>query len=163
MNKNTIQYHLYEGEFLTWAPDLDHSVNILLFRDPAEKEYSILINRAFLEKDQTLEQFCENETGKMRDTLSAFQEEGKMLKHQIGPFKLPVIQIANRYLHQGKVTRQVQSIIQLPYHKISNPANNRIIIFTLNTVNDFTEYQRQHYVKIINSFTPETTPLKISS
>ncbi|WP_130832898.1 DcrB-related protein [[Erwinia] mediterraneensis] len=163
MNQNNMTYRLYEGEFLTLAPDLDQTVNILMFRDPEEKEYSVLINRAFLEQDQSLMQFCESEIGKMRNTLSAFQEEGKRLQHQIGPFRLPVIQVANRYLHQGKMTRQVQSIIQLPRHEISNPLNNRIIIFTLSTVNDFTEHQRRHYVKIINSFTPDTTPLNIKS
>lgn len=161
MNSKQITYTLYEGTVTTEAPALDHSVNILMFRDPQKKQYNIVINRTYLDKDQTIEQFCEKEMETLRNRLPAFEMEGKMLKNEIGPLKLPVIQVANKYINEGKLNRQVQSVIQLPFHSATNPDSDRIIIFTLNTIEEFTEHQRKHYVKIINSFTPFTTPLKV--
>ncbi|MFH8136217.1 DcrB-related protein [Pantoea osteomyelitidis] len=161
MSIKNLTYTLYEGTFITDAPALEESVNILRYRDPDQKEYNIVINRAFLDDEQTAEQYCEQEMDALRDRLPAFEMEGKMLKNEIGPLKLPVIQVANKYLYEGEWNRQVQSIIQLPYHKITNPNSNHIIVFTLNTTNEFTEYQRKHYVKIINSFKPFTSPLKV--
>lgn len=57
MEKNTVNYWLYEGSIVTLAPVLDRSVNILMFRDPEGMEYNILVNRTWLDEDQTLEQF----------------------------------------------------------------------------------------------------------
>ena len=161
MSMKNLTYTLYEGAFITDAPALDHSVNILMYRDPDQNGYNIVINRACLDDDQTAEQYCEQEMEALRNRLPAFEMEGKILKTEIGPLKLPVIQVANKYIYEGEWNRQVQSIIQLPWHKITNPDSNRIIVFTLNTTDEFTEYQRKHYVKVINSFKPFTSPLKI--
>lgn len=161
MNSKKMTYSLYEGTFTTEAPALEHSVNILMFRDPEQKEYNIVINRTYLDKDQTVEQFCEKEMEALRNRLPAFEMEGKMLKSEIGPLKLPVIQIANKYIHEAKLSRQVQSVIKLPFHETVNPDSDRIIVFTLNSTDEFTEHQRKHYVRIINSFTPFTSPLKV--
>ncbi|WP_312240112.1 DcrB-related protein [Pantoea sp.] len=161
MSSKKMTYTLYEGTFTTEVPVMDHSVNILMFRDPDEKEYNIVINRTYLDKDQTLESFCEKEMDALRKRLPAFEMEGKMLKSEIGPLKLSVIQVANQYINEGKVNRQVQSAIQLPFHAVTNPDSDRIIIFTLNSTQEFTEHQRKHYVKIINSFAPFTSALKV--
>lgn len=162
MSTKPLTYTLYEGTITTDVPVIDHSVNILMYRDPDQKEYNIVINRAYLDENQTCEQFCEKEMETLRNRLPAFEREGKLLKTEIGPLKLPVIQVANKYINEGKWNRQVQSIIQLPYHELTNPDSDRIIIFTLNTTDEFTEYQRKHYVKVINSFKPLTSPLKVN-
>lgn len=47
----------FEGTFLTPAPVLDRSVNILMFRDPDNHEYNIIINRTLLEEEDTSETF----------------------------------------------------------------------------------------------------------
>ncbi|EKN6260678.1 DcrB-related protein [Yersinia enterocolitica] len=156
MNANSSTYSIFEGTFLTTAPVLDQSVNILMFRDPDNHEYTIIINRALLDEEQTPEDFCEKEMEALRNKLPGFQIEGKLLKHELGPAKLPVVQVANNFLQDGEITRQVQSIVLLPYHAISNPANRVVLIFTLTTAGgEFTEHQRKHYVQIINSFNPK--------
>ncbi|SFN56357.1 hypothetical protein SAMN05216516_110103 [Izhakiella capsodis] len=153
--KNTMDsYNIYEGNFLTTAPILDRTINILMFRDPNDQEYQIIINRTELAEDQTVEDWCEIEMENLRNKLPGFQPEGKLLKDAIGPLKLPVIQIANRYLNDGDIIRQVQSIISLPKNSTYNENGREIIIFNLNTKNEFTDYQRQHYVRVINSFSP---------
>ncbi|EGT5186478.1 DUF1795 domain-containing protein [Cronobacter sakazakii] len=152
-------YSLYEGNFLTTAPVLDRSVNVLMFRDPDNQEYSLIINRATLDEDQTPEAFCESQMDILRNKLPGFQLEGKMLRHETGPSRLPVVQIANRYLQEGKTIRQVQTLVQLPFDASTNPLNREVIIFTLYAEADFTEHQRKHYVQIINSFNPNVSPL----
>lgn len=147
--KNT--YHLFEGIITTEKPVQDRSVNIMMFRDPQNSEYNIIINRTTLEEEQTLEDFCEMQIEKLRNDLPGFQVDGKRLKHQIGPEKLPVIQVANRFLQNGKMVKQVQSVVQLPSPVINNNFLD-VIIFTLHTESDFTDYQRKHYVRLINSF-----------
>lgn len=162
MEKNAVNYSLYEGNIVTLPPVLDRTVNILMFRDPDDSEYNILINRAWLEDDQTPEQFCESQIDHMRNTLPGFEVDGKLLSHEIGPAKLPVVQVANRFMQDGKKFKQVQSVIKLPWHAVRNPANRAIIIFTLSSESDFTEFQRKHYVQVINSFNPEVTAIKNS-
>ncbi|CCJ97249.1 DcrB-related protein [Cronobacter malonaticus] len=159
MNNKVQHYSLYEGNFLTTAPVLDRSVNVLMFRDPDNQEYNLIINRATLDEGQTPEAFCEAQMDILRSKLPGFQLEGKMLRHETGPSRLPVVQIANRYLQEGKTIRQVQTVIQLPFHAAANPQNREVIIFTLYAEADFTEYQRKHYVQIINSFNPNVSPL----
>lgn len=154
MNAIPSTYSIFEGTFLTPAPVLDRSVNILMFRDPDNHEYNIIINRTLLEEEDTSETFCEKEMDALRNKLPGLQVEGKLLKHEIGPAKLPVVQVANHYLQDGKKFRQVQSIMQLPYHSLTNTDGRSVLIFTLNTDGEFTEYQRKHYVQIINSFNP---------
>jgi hypothetical protein len=154
MSNKSINYSLYEGSFLTNAPVLERSVNILMFRDPNGNEYNILINRAQLETDQTPEEFCEKQMDILRNELPAFQVEGKMLKHEIGPAQLTVVQVANSFLQDDSKLRQVQSIMQLPWDQSNNPNKQAILIFTLSAKAEFTEYQRKHYVQVINSFTP---------
>ncbi|MFP2516981.1 DcrB-related protein [Buttiauxella agrestis] len=155
MNSAIPTYALFEGTFLTPAPVLDRSVNILMFRDPQNKEYNLLINRTLLEEGQEIDSFCEAQVETLRNALPGFQTEGKMLRHEIGPAKLTVVQLANRYLQDGKVIRQVQSVLQLPLHNVANPSGRGVIIFTLHAENEFTEYQRKHYVQALNSFNPE--------
>ncbi|WNN47926.1 DcrB-related protein [Siccibacter colletis] len=157
MGQNDLTYSLLEGTFITEAPLLDRTVNILMFRDPEDNEYSIMINRALLDEDQTPEAWCEQQTEIQRNQLPGFKPEGKMLTHEIGPARLPVIQIANSFLQDGKTVRQVQSIIRLPRHRIANPVTRGLIIFTLRSESEFTEHQRKHYVQVINSFNPEAT------
>jgi len=159
MSQENSNYSIYEGSFFTREPILDQTINILMFRDEDENEYNIFVNRATMEDDQTPENYCEIEMENMKNELPGFQLEGKLLKHELGPAKLPVVQIANRYLQDGKIVKQVQSIISLPYHNISNNEMKRVIIFTLQANDDFTEYQRKHYVQIINSFMPVVSPL----
>ncbi|MGV7092034.1 DcrB-related protein [Siccibacter turicensis] len=157
MAKSTLTYALFEGSFITDAPGLDRTVNILMFSDPDENAYQIMINRALLNEDQEPEAWCEQQTEVQRNELPGFKTEGKMLTHEIGPARLPVIQIANNFLQDGKTIRQVQSIIRLPRNSTVNPGNRGLIIFTLRAENEFTEFQRKHYVQVINSFDPETT------
>lgn len=154
MDNSIPAYSLFEGTFITAAPVLDRSVNILMFRDPDNKEYNLLINRTLLEEEETIDAFCEAQLETLRNTLPGFQTEGKLLKHEIGPAKLQVIQLANRYLKDGKNIRQVQSVMQLPQHNLANPSGRGLIIFTLHTEEEFTEYQRKHYVQVLNSFNP---------
>ncbi len=159
MSNKVQHYSLYEGNFLTTAPVLDRSVNVLMFRDPDNQEYSLIINRSTLDEDQTPEAFCESQMDIMRDKHPGFQLEGKLLRHETGPSRLPVVQIANRYLQEGKTIRQVQTLVQLPFDASTNPLNREVIIFTLYAEADFTEHQRKHYVQIINSFNPNVSPL----
>ncbi|EKK7715542.1 DcrB-related protein [Cronobacter dublinensis] len=159
MSNKVQHYSLYEGTFLTTAPVLDRSVNILMFRDPDNQEYNVIINRATLDEEQTPEAFCESQMDILRNQLPGFQLEGKLLRHETGPSKLPVVQIANRYLQEGKTIRQVQTIIQLPYHIVTNPTRREVLIFTLYSETDFTEFQRKHYVQIINSVNPNASAL----
>nr|WP_314267982.1 DcrB-related protein [uncultured Moellerella sp.] len=154
-NKNTI-YTLSEGHFLTTHPEVENTLNILVYRDTELNEYNIVINRATLGEDETVEQFCEKEVGKFANEMPGFKEEGKMLSHDLGNLKLPVVQIANSYLRNGERFHQVQSIVKLPKNKLSNPNDDRLIIFTLSSFKEFTEYQRKHYVRVLNSFSPNT-------
>ena len=104
MSNKVQHYSLYEGNFLTTAPVLDRSVNVLMFRDPDNQEYNLIINRATLDEEQTPEAFCESQMDILRNKLPGFQLEGKMLRHETGPSRLPVVQIANRYLQEGKTS-----------------------------------------------------------
>lgn len=159
MSNKPVTYPLNEGAFATSMPQEDQSVNILRFLDEANNTYNILINRATLEPDQTVDQFCEAQWEKMKRFVPGFEVEGKNLKHEIGPAKLPVLQTANKFLEDGAWVRQVSSIITLPWHPLKNPQSRRLLVFTLATNNDFTETQRKHYVRIINSFVPDDAPL----
>ena len=153
-SKNTM-YSITEGVFITEPPVMDRSIQILMFRDPSDHEYRVVITRAALAKEQTQEEWIEKEMENLRFCLPGFQIEGKQLKHQIGPAKLDVIQVANRYLDEGDVVRQVQSVIKLPKHERYNPIERDVLVFTLQANNEeFTEYQRKHYVQIINSYSP---------
>lgn len=154
----TKSYIMYEGRFLTEAPFYDQSINVLRFRDPEENEYTILINRAFKLEGQTLEAFCEAQINFMANTLPGYKNEGKMLKDEIGPAKLPVIQTANSFMENGKTVKQVQTTLALPWHPIINPGKLNLMVFTLASQKEFNDYQRKHYVRIINSFDPETAP-----
>ena len=139
---------------MTVAPVVDQSINILRFRDEEQNPYNILINRVTLLEGKTPEEFCDDQVERMQRFVPGFSEEGKRLTHEIGPAKLPLIQMANKYLEDGKWVKQVISVITLPYHPRINPAKRNLIIFTLAVDEDFTESQRKHYVKIINSFVP---------
>lgn len=110
-------------------------------------------------KSRRLKHFCESQMEILRNQLPGFQLEGKLLRHETGPSKLPVVQIANSYLQEGKTIRQVQTIIQLPYHIVTNPTRREVLIFTLYSERDFTEFQRKHYVQIINSVNPNASAL----
>ena len=147
-------YSLYEGSFQSVAPVIDRSVNVLMFRDADNNEYNIMINRAMLEDEQTLEAYCEQQIEQLRNKLPGFQMEGKLLRHEIGPAKLPVVQIANQYLQDGNVVRQVQSLIQLPWHATANHQEREVVIFTLYAATEFSEQQRKHYIQVINTFQP---------
>ncbi|MCP1438748.1 hypothetical protein J3D56_002184 [Erwinia persicina] len=152
-------YIMYEGTFLTEAPFYDQSINVLRFRDPEANEYTILINRSFKNEGQTLEEFCETQTNFMANSLPGYKSEGKMLKNEIGPAKLPVIQTANSFLENGQPVKQVQSTVELPWHPVINPARLNLIVFTLASSAEFNDFQRKHYVQIINSFNPETVSI----
>lgn len=158
MSNDKKNYLIYEGSFLTPGPVYDQSINILRFRDPNEKEYSILVNRAFMTAGQTLEEFGEAQMKFLQNTLPGYHNEGTMLKNSLGPAKLPVIQIANRFYQDGHLIKQVQSFVALPYHPVINPEKLNLIIFTLAVQNEFNEFQRKHYVQVINSFNPEMIP-----
>ncbi|MFK8256252.1 DcrB-related protein [Erwinia sp. AnSW2-5] len=155
-----ITYKIFEGDFLTDMPVIDVSVNVMRFRDPENYEYNILINRVMMTEGQTVVTFCEKQMQTMQNTLPGFKSEGKQLEHNIGPAKLPVVQVAHRYLENGNYVRQVQSYVQLPQHPDYNPGNNMLMVFTLVAEQDFTEFQRKHYVQVINSFAPKTKPIK---
>jgi len=154
MSNKPVTYPLNEGCFVTLNPLEDRSINILRYLDENNNPYNILINRATLEVDQTVDQFCEKQWERMKRFVPGFEVEGKSLKHEIGPAKLPVLQTANRFLEDGTWIRQVSSIVTLPKHPVLNPNKRKLLVFTLAVNNDFTEAQRKHYVKIINSFVP---------
>jgi len=155
MSLTNYNYHLYEGTFLSPEPIFDRSIQILMFRDPDEKEYQLMINRTMLDEEQTIESWCESEMDALRNKLPGFKTEGKLLKTEIGPAKLEVVQVANRYLNEGAIKRQIQSILKLPSHPRYNALGRGVIIFTLSSDEEFTEHQRKHYVQVINSFSPE--------
>jgi hypothetical protein len=159
MNKKPIIYPINEGSFVTLGLQEDQTINILRYMDVDNNPYNILINRASLEENQTVDSFCEKQWEKMKRFVPGFEVEGKNLKHEIGPAKLPVLQTANKFLEDGGWVRQVSSIITLPWHPQLNPYSRKLLIFTLAANNDFTEIQRKHYVRIINSFNPIETPL----
>ncbi|MTD38248.1 DUF1795 domain-containing protein [Erwinia sp. CPCC 100877] len=159
MSKKPVTYPLNEGTFVTLNPQEDRSINILRYMDDDNNPYNILINRATLEEDQTVDEFCESQTERMKNFVPGFEVEGKNLKHEIGPAKLPVLQTANKFLEDGSWVHQVSSIVTLPWHPTLNPANRKLLVFTLAANNEFTEAQRKHYVRIINSFVPLETPL----
>ncbi|URQ60470.1 DcrB-related protein [Pantoea alhagi] len=163
MSKKPVTYPLNEGSFMTFDPQEDQSINILRFMDDDHNPYNILINRATLEQDQTVDNFCEKQWDKMKRYVPGFEVEGKNLKHEIGPAKLPVLQTANKFLEDGAWVRQVSSIVTLPWHPRLNPHSRKLIVFTLAANNDFTEAQRKHYVRIINSFIPADAPLAVES
>lgn len=154
MSRQNYNYSLYEGTFLSPLPVFDRSIHLLMFRDPDDKQYQLIINRTMLNEEQTVEQWCKEEMDKLQNKLPGFKTEGKLLTHEIGPAKLEVVQIANRYLSEGKNMRQIQSILKLPQHQRYNHLGRGIMIFTLNVEDEFTEYQRKHYVQVINSFSP---------
>ena len=155
-----ITYQTLEGSFLTDIPVVDVTVNVMRFRDPENQEYNIIINRVMMAEGQTVVTFCEKQMQTMQNTLPGFKSEGKQLENKIGPEKIPVVQVAHRYLENGNFVRQVQSYAQLPKHPDYNPGNNMLIVFTLVADQDFTEFQRKHYVQVMNSFTPKTKPLQ---
>lgn len=154
MSSKQVVYPLNEGTFMTFRPQEDQSINILRYRDEENKPYNILINRATLEEDQTVDEFCEQQWEKMKRLVPGFEIEGKNLKHEIGPAKLPVLQTANKFLEDGVWVRQVSSVVSLPWHPEMNPHSRRLMVFTLATNDTFSEAQRKHYVRIINSFAP---------
>ncbi|MDY1035601.1 DUF1795 domain-containing protein [Enterobacteriaceae bacterium RIT714] len=153
----TPNYTILEGNFLSQAPVLDRSVNILMFRDPDDNEYNIMINRATLEEEQEIEAFCEAQIEELRNKLPGFQMDGKLLKNEIGPARLPVVQIANQYLQDGQKVRQVQTVIKLPWHAVTNHNGREVLIFTLYSMQEFSDHQRKHYVQIINTFQPNNS------
>lgn len=155
MSMSNVSYSLYEGTFLTSQPILDRSIQILMFRDPEGHEYQVIINRATLAEDQDMEAWSEMEMENLRNKLPGFTTEGKLLKHEIGPARLQVVQVANRYLNEGRIIRQVQSMVKLPQNNRYNQLERDLIVFTLNAEGDFTDYQRKHYVQVINSFSPD--------
>uniref|UniRef100_UPI0035C7032C DcrB-related protein n=1 Tax=Serratia quinivorans TaxID=137545 RepID=UPI0035C7032C len=163
MSKKSMTYPINEGTFVTLDHPEDQSINILRYMDDAHNPYNIMINRATLETDQTVDDFCEKQWEKMKRSVPGFEVEGKNLKHEIGPAKLPVLQTANKFLEDGGWVRQVSSIITLPWHPQLNPDSRKLLVFTLAANNDFTEAQRKHYVRIINSFIPVETPISVES
>ncbi|MEA1064066.1 DcrB-related protein [Erwinia sp. HR93] len=161
MSKKAITYPLNEGAFMTLVPQQDQSINILRYTDAEDNPYNIIINRAALEPEQTVDDFCEKQWERMKRSVPGFEVEGKNLKHEIGPAKLPVLQTANKFLEDGAWVKQVTSIITLPQHPVLNPGARKLLVFTLATNGDFTEEQRKHYVRIINSFMPAEMPLNV--
>ncbi len=163
MSNKPVAYPLNEGSFMTFDPQEDQSINILRYMDEDHNPYNILINRATLEEDQTVDDFCEKQWDKMKRFVPGFEVEGKNLKHEIGPAKLAVLQTANKFLEDGAWVRQVSSIVTLPWHPHLNPSSRKLVVFTLAVNNDFTEAQRKHYVRIINSFIPTEAPQNVES
>lgn len=161
MNKTPMTYLINEGTFMTLTPQEDQSINILRYMDEDNNQYNILINRTTLEKDQTVDDFCEKQWEKMKLYVPGFEVEGKNLRHEIGPAKLQVLQTANKFLEDGAWVRQVSSIVTLPHHPKLNPESRKLLVFTLASYNEFTEAQRKHYVRIINSFIPTETALSV--
>ncbi|VFS32085.1 Uncharacterized conserved protein [Enterobacter cancerogenus] len=66
MNKTPMTYPINEGTFMTLTPQEDQSINILRYMDEDNNPYNILINRTTLEKDQTVDDFCEKQWEKMK-------------------------------------------------------------------------------------------------
>jgi len=163
MLKKSIIYPVNEGVFSTYQPQEDQSINILRYMDEENNPYNILINRATLDEDQSVDDFCEKQWEKMKRSVPGFEVEGKNLKHEIGPAKLAVLQTANKFLEEGVWIKQVSSIVTLPVHPQRNPDSRKLLVFTLAVNKDFTETQRKHYVRIINSFIPAETPLSSES
>lgn len=154
MDMTPLSYPLPEGSFLTLPPLADQTINILSFFDPQEQQYEIIINRAELNQEQTVDDFLDSQQQKMQRFTPGFTPEEEKIRHQIGPSQLPVLQTANKYLHEGKWIKQISSFITLPYHPYLNPLQRKIIIFTLASHGEFSHSQRQHYLRMINSFTP---------
>lgn len=163
MSNKPVIYQLNEGNFMTFDTQEDRSINILRYRDDEDNPYNILINRALLESDQTLDDFCEKEWERMKRFVPGFEVEGKNLKHEIGPAKLPVLQTASKFLEEGAWVHQISSIIALPWHPRLNPDSRKLVVFTLAANSDFTEAQRKHYVRIINSFVPVDSPASVEA
>lgn len=65
-------------------------------------------------------------------------------------------------MHEGEWTHQVLSIIKLPFDPLLNPDQRKLVIFALASPNEFTDAQRSHYVRIINSFNPAQSSLSTS-
>ena len=162
MTKKPVTYPLPEGTFLTLPPDADYSVNILKYTDEENRPYEIIINRAQLAAGQTVGDFYEMQQQRMRQFTPGYTPEGEVITHELGPSKLPVLQAANRFLNNGEWTKQILSVIHLPGESSLNPAHNNLVIFTLATTGEFTDSQRRHYVRIMNSFTAAETPLSMN-
>ena len=162
MTNKPVTYPLPEGTFLTLPPDADYSVNILKYTDDESRPYEVIINRAQLADGQTVEDFYEMQQQRMRQFTPGYTPEGEILSQELGPSKLPVLQAANRFLNNGEWTKQILSVIRLPYESSLNPSHNNLLIFTLATAGEFTDSQRKHYVRIMNSFTAAETPLSTS-
>ena len=155
MSTQPLSYPLHEGSFLTLPPQVDQTINILSFLDPQQHAYEIIINRAELKPDETVDDFLNIQAERMQRFTPGFTPEPQQIRHQIGPAQLPVVQTANKYLHQGKWMNQISSVIMLPVDTQLNPQQRKIIIFTLASHEAFTDAQRQHYRRMINSFTPQ--------
>ncbi|WP_294910770.1 DcrB-related protein [Tatumella sp. UBA2305] len=158
MNTHPISYPLHEGCFLTLPPATDQTINILSFLDPEHQAYDIIVNRAELKPDESVDDFLNAQAERMQRFTPGYTPEPEQIRHQIGPAQLPVVQTANKYLHQGKWMNQISSVITLPADPQRNPQQRKLIIFTLASHGEFTDAQRQHYRRMINSFTPEQTP-----
>lgn len=156
MNTQPLSYPLHEGSFLTLPPQADQTINILSFSDPQQQPYDIIVNRALLKEDETVDDFLATQMERMQRFTPGFVAEEQQVRHHIGPSQLPVVQTANKYLHQGKWMNQISSVISLPCCPQFNPQQRKIIIFTLASPGEFTDAQRQHYRRLINSFTPQT-------
>lgn len=159
MTNQPINYPLPEGSFLTLPPDADFTINILKFTDSVGAPYEVIINRTELTEGQTIDEFYALQQERMRMLTAGYTPEGDNLHHEIGPSKLPVLQAANRYLNNGVWTSQIMSVIHLPSDPQHNPTQRKIIILTIAAEGEFSEEQRRHYVRIINSFTPGETPV----
>lgn len=155
MSTQPLSYPLHEGFFLTLPPAVDQTINILSFLDPQHHAYDIIINRAELRPDETVDDFLNEQAGRMQRFTPGYTPEPQQIRHQIGPAQLPVVQTANKYLHQGKWMNQISSVITLPPEPQLNPLQRKLIIFTLASHGEFTDAQRQHYRRMINSFTPQ--------
>ncbi|TBL68514.1 DcrB-related protein [Hafnia alvei] len=163
MKNKYMPYPLNEGSFMTFDPQEDRTINILRYMDENHNTYNIMINRATLEDNKTVDDFCEMQWDKMKRFVPGFEIEGKNLKHEIGPAKLPVLQTANKFLEEGAWVKQVSSIVTLPWHPKLNPHSRKLLIFTLAANKDFTEEQRKHYVRVINSFSPNDSALSVDN
>lgn len=161
MSNKLVTYPINEGTFMTLDPQNDQSINILRYFDEDANQYNIMVNRATLEPEQTVDDFCEKQWENMKRFVPGFEVEGKNLKHEIGPSRLPVLQTANKFLEDGKWVKQISSIITLPHHPQQNPDSRKLLVFTLASNGEFTEAQRKHYVRVINSFIPAEAPLGI--
>lgn len=159
MTNQPVYYPLPEGRFLTLPPDADFTINILKFTDSLGTPYEVIINRTELTEGQTIDEYYALQQERMRMMTAGYTPEGDNLHHEVGPSKLPVLQAANRYLDNGVWTSQIMSVIQLPSDPQYNPTQRKIIILTIAVQGEFSDAQRRHYVRIINSFTPTETPV----